>query len=60
MIEYSQLWSYDTQSKSDSLFNTQSRILQADWLILENNEKATLIKHMPYCLQVSVHWDWVE
>ena len=27
---------------SDWLFNTQSRILQVDWLILENNEKATL------------------
>ena len=27
---------------SDWLFNTQSRVLQDDWLILENNEKATL------------------
>ena len=29
------------QSKSDWLFNTQSSVLQADWSILENNEKAT-------------------
>ena len=27
---------------SDWLFNTQSSILQVDWLILENNEKAIL------------------
>ena len=27
---------------SDWLFNTQSRVLQADWFILEINEKATL------------------
>ena len=26
----------------DWLFNTQSKALLADWLILENNEKATL------------------
>ena len=26
----------------DWLFNTQSRVVQADWLMLENNEKATL------------------
>ena len=30
---------YNTQSKSDKLFDTQSSVLQADWLILENNEK---------------------
>ena len=30
----------NTQSKSDWLFNAQSRVLQADWLmILEYNEK---------------------
>ena len=40
---------YNTQSKSDWLFNTQSRILQADWLSVENNEKATLNINMPYC-----------
>ena len=28
--------------KSDWLLNAQSRVLQADWLVLENNEKATL------------------
>ena len=30
------------------VFNTHSRVLQADWLILENNEKATLNINMPY------------
>ena len=39
---------YATQSKSEWLFNTQSRVLQADWLILENNEKAALSINMPY------------
>ena len=38
----------DTRSTSDWLFNTQSRVLQADWLILENNEKATLNINMLY------------
>ena len=33
--------------KSDWLFNTQSRVLQSDWLIIENNEKATLNINMP-------------
>ena len=33
---------------SDRLFNTQSRILQADWMILENNEKATLNINIHY------------
>ena len=33
---------------SDWLFNTQSRVLQADWLILENNDKATLSINIPY------------
>ena len=28
---------------SDWLFNAQSRVLHVDWLIFENNEKATLI-----------------
>ena len=28
--------------------NTQSRILLADWLILDNNEKATWNINMPY------------
>ena len=39
---------YTTQSESDWLFTTQSRVLQADWWILENNEKATLNINMPY------------
>ena len=34
--------------KSYWLFNTPSRVLQADWLILENDEKATLNINMPY------------
>ena len=32
------------------MFNTQSSVLQADWLELENNEKATLNINMPYYL----------
>mgnify|MGYP001803425645 FL=1 len=32
----------DTQSKSDWLFNTQSRLLLADWIIFEDNENTTL------------------
>ena len=45
---------YNTQSKSDWLFNTQSRILETDWLKLENNEKATLNIDMPYSMMVLV------
>ena len=33
---------YNTQSKSDRLFSTQSRALLFDYLILAKNEKATL------------------
>ena len=33
---------------SDWLVNTQSREPQADWFILENDEKATLNINMPY------------
>ena len=33
---------------SDWLVDTQPREPQADWLILENNEKATLNINMPY------------
>ena len=33
---------YNTQSKSDWPFNTQSRVLQAHWFILENAEETTL------------------
>ena len=29
-------------------FNTQSTVLQAGWLVLEDNEKATLNINMPY------------
>ena len=38
---------YNTQSKSSWLFSTWSRVLQADWLISLNNEKATLNINMP-------------
>ena len=50
-IGNSQRCIYNTQSKSDRLFNTRIRsttVLQADWLIMENNEKATLNINMPY------------
>ena len=36
------------QSNSDWLFSAQLRVLPPDWLILENNEKATLNINMPY------------
>ena len=42
LIGNSKLCSYNTQSKSYWLINTQSRALQADWSMLENNEKGTL------------------
>ena len=32
---------YATQSNSDRLFITQSRVLRVDWLILDDNEQAT-------------------
>ena len=47
-IEKSHWCIYNTRSKSDWLFNTPLRVLQADWLILENNEKATSNINMPY------------
>ena len=46
---------YNTHSKYDWLFNTKSRVLQADWLILENDEKATLNINMPYCPLIIIH-----
>ena len=36
------------QSKIDWLSNTQSRVPQADWLMLVNNEKATFNIKMPF------------
>ena len=39
---------YTTNTNSDRLFNTQSWVLQADWLIFEINEKETLNINMPY------------
>ena len=47
-IGISQLCLYNTQSKSDLLFNTQSKVLQADRLRMENNEKAALKIKTPY------------
>ena len=38
--ENSQWCIYNTQSKSERLFNAQSRVLKADWFILEINERA--------------------
>ena len=38
----------NTQSKSDWLFNTQSIVQHADWLILEHIEKTILNINMPY------------
>ena len=38
----------NTQSRSDWLFTTQSRVLQADCSILGNNEKATFKYNVPY------------
>ena len=40
---------YTHSVNSDWLLNTHSRVLQADWLTLETNEKATLNINMPYC-----------
>ena len=49
-IGNSQWCLYNTQSKFDLLFNTQSEVQQDDWMVLENNEKATLNINMPYWL----------
>ena len=35
---------------SDWRLNTQSRVPQADWLMLENNEKGTMDSNMPYSI----------
>ena len=43
---------YKTQSKSDWRFNTQWRVLQADWLILETNGEEILNINRPYQLHV--------
>ena len=40
---------------SDWLFNSQSRVLQADWFILGINEKATLSINMTYLHVKSYH-----
>ena len=47
-IGNSQWCLYNTLSKYYRLFNTQSRVLQADLLMLENSEKAALNINMPY------------
>ena len=43
------MYLYNTQSNSDWLFNTWPIVLQADWMILENNERATLNIDTPHC-----------
>ena len=45
-IGNSQWCIYNTQWKSDWLFNIQSRVLQADLVISVNNEKATLNRQL--------------
>ena len=40
---------FETQSNFDWLFNTLSRVLQVDWVILEIKEKATLSVTCPVC-----------
>ena len=47
-----------TQSISDRLFNTQSRVMQGDWLKLENGKKATLNINMPYSDFRNEFWGW--
>ena len=37
---------------SDWLFNTQSRVVRADWLMLKNTVKATLNINRPYLTTV--------
>ena len=44
---------YTTLSQTDWLFNTQPRVLQADWFILEVKEKATLDIFVFYCETVA-------
>ena len=40
-----------------SAFSQDASVLQADWLILENNGKATLNINMPYCSLYITHHD---
>lgn len=40
------------------LFNTKSRVLQADWLILGNNEMLTLNSNMPYLEVQNLHYKY--
>ena len=42
------------------LFNTQLRVLQADWFIWEINGKATLNINMPYCSVITAWWERLE
>ena len=37
---------------SDWLFNTQSKVVQVDWFILEINGKATLNINMAYSINI--------
>ena len=50
-IGYSQWCIYNIQSESDWLFNTLSRVLQADMLILENFNHHDLARGFPHCIE---------
>ena len=44
---------------SDRLLNTQSTVLQADWIISEINEKVNLSLNMPYwSIQIGIGCSW--
>ena len=42
---------------SDWLLNTQSSALEADWLILGNNEMATLDVNISYKIIMGIHYE---
>ena len=49
LLEIPNMWLCATPSNSDWLLHTQSRILQADWIMLDNSKKKkTLYINMPY------------
>ena len=56
----SELYSDNIQSISDWPINTQSRVLQADWLILVINEKATLNINPSYYVVEETKFDTSE
>ena len=56
-IGNSQWWLYATQSKSDWPFNTQSKVLQDDRLILENDGETAIHINMPYWTGLNIHFN---